>query len=341
MTGRVPQPAADPWRREADLLVEACTPGQRTALLADPLGAVMAWDGVAAELREEVRTTGQCNTDGLYDPDADPPRIVIAASASWPRRAFTALHELGHHLSLRHPEVADLLWRPGGDRVAEEICDTFAAAVLIPDDVLAGVFSTPGPTAAQVRTLFRTAEHASRAACCVAASRLLRIEGYVVVADLDRVVQYAASVHTPYRLSRGVPQPDHGLLADAAVRGRANGPCHIRFRDGDLSSSLAGDAVRDGGYVFAVMVSGAPPWGGAWDAPTDRWATPAERDCPHCGAVWEGFATERCDRCRQPPCPECDRCACASQGRAPQVCSSCGLLTAAFAPGATVCNDCS
>lgn len=330
---------AELWRREAQLLLDACTAERRQALRTDPLEAVDGWGGVRLEFRSEVRNPGLCNTDGFYDADADPPRILVATSASRRRQAFTALHELGHHLSLRHAEVADLLWKPDGDRIGEEICDAFAATVLFPDEVIDAVFDGPAPTARQVATLFHTVEHASRAACCVAAARLLQVEGYVLVANLDGVVQYAASAHTPYRLARGVRQPERGLFADAAARGRARGPCHITYRSGTVSPQMAGDAVRDDQYVFAVMIAGIPPWGGAWDAPGDQRATPAERDCGHCGETWQGWVEERCGRCSEPHCPACGRCACLP-ATTERVCPDCGLFTAAYTPGATVCNDC-
>lgn len=303
----------------------------------DPLGAVLQWEEVEAQLRGEVRNPGLCNTDGLYQPD--PPRILIAASTSPRRQTFTALHELGHHLAFQHEDIADLLWGPDGDRVGEELADAFAAFVLFPDDMIEEVFTQQGPTAQQVADLF-TASHASRAACCVAASNLLNVEGYVLVTDLDAAVQYAASAHMPYRLRRGVHQPDGGLITKAAALGHARGTFHVQYPAGSLSPPMAADAVRDDYYVFVVAVQGRPPWGAAWDTPGDARPIAPERHCLHCGAVWEGWAGEACDKCGQPPCLECSRCACVSD-IPERRCPDCGLTTAAFVPGAAVCNDCS
>lgn len=333
---------AQQLRRCADLLLAACTDEQRADLAADPLAAVLSWPGLDVRLTTEVRSPGMCNTDGFYNADSTPPQITIAESMSWRRRNFTALHELGHHLASRNPDVAELLWGPDGHRLEEDICDTFAVRVLFPDDLLEGVFAAPAPTAAQVAELFRKS-NASRAACCVAAARLLRSEAYVLTTDLDLRVIYAASVHTEYRLARGAVQPERGLVAHAARVGHARAPAHVRFSSGAESPRLSGDAVRDGDYVFAVITAGIPPWGGPWNVTTDRTPIAPEYDCAHCGHAWEAFvpADDRCDRCHMPHCPSCGRCACEPRTLERRWCPSCGLITAAFSSrSARVCRDC-
>lgn len=329
-------------RRCADLLLDTCTDKQRAELLHDPLRTVVTWPGLEVLLIDEVRTDGMCNTDGFYNADATSPRITVAQSISRRRQSFTALHELAHHLARRHPDVAELLWKPGGERLEEDVCDSFAVRVLFPDELLEQVFVKPAPTAAQVARLYGES-NASRAACCVAASRLLHSESYVVVTDLNLQVAYAASRYTPYRLARGVPQAGDGLLAKALRLGRARGPAHVRFRSGAESPQLSGDAVRDGDYVFAVMTAGVPPWGGPWNVATRRSPVAPEHYCPHCGHTWEAFVPydDRCELCRSPDCPACGRCSCETHTLTPRMCPVCGLTTAAFSSrSATVCRDC-
>lgn len=320
------------------LLRDCCDQAQRDHLHNDPLAAVCAWPGVRVVFRDEPAKRSGCGIDGFYDDGVDPPHITITRSLSERRQAFTALHELAHHLVRDHVELADRLWRtPRGEELEERICHAFASLVIFSDDLLETVFEAPEPTAQQVVALFGRS-HGSREACCVAASLRLRQRGYVVLADLNGTVRFAADAHTIYPLARGTTQDDQ-LLRDAVNRGRARGATTLRFPSGATTPELRGDAARDGDYLFLVAVEGQPPWGHAWDAPARQRPGEPEHTCDHCGHTWQQWE-ERCRDCGLPPCPMCGRrCGCRSGARE-RLCPACGLMTAAFAPGSAICRDC-
>jgi Zn-dependent peptidase ImmA (M78 family) len=258
-----------------------------------------------------VQATSACSVEGRYDEAAG--RIIIAPGAHVRRRTFTLLHELGHHFAYQIDAVADFLEAQATEDAEEDFADAFAAALLLPDALIERHITPGGPTAADVSALFTDPDcRASREACAVAAMQRLPGSGYVVVADLDGTVRFAARSRTPYRVSRGTPQPRDSILARAGRVGRARSDTAIlRYRTGNATDPHAGDAARQGGYVFGVFTTGRPPWTGALWIPADDRPSGTQAVCSHpaCGHEWHAVG-RACPDCREHRCPACNRCGC-------------------------------
>lgn len=296
-------------------LVDAVTqraPGMLEELAADPLASIQDHLDVAVEVRPERRNASDCGVDGSYYPD--PPRISVAASSSIPRRYFTALHELGHHLCDQSTAVFDALTSISDRRLAhataEAICDAFAARVLVPMTLRDRLIPAEGPTASDVVNLYE-ATNASRSVCCAAAARRLSGEGYVILATTDGAVRYAAQAKPTYVIAPGTQQPPLSVLARAGSQdsGRSRGNDRITYATGTQSPYFHADAVRHGDYVFGVYTRSRPPWpppGGLSSLPTDG-PTAEEIECQFCEQLFPAFGRP-CNDCRDYHCPKCDRC---------------------------------
>ena len=321
-------------------LLEPLGGAARDALAADPEGAVRDVFGIAVTVSDRALES-DCGIDGLYF--APPPRIEVAASASRRREHFTVCHEFGHHLQHEDDELMGLFESlgPAGEAVEEDVADTVAAELLMPSDRVRDVIGAAGPRARDVAGLF-TQTQASREACCVRAAQTLRAPGYVVLADVDGTVRFAALSRTVYRVGRGTAQHDGHLLARAGRTGSARGTERLAYASGTLSDWMHGDAVADGGYVFGVFTTGAPPWGGLSVLPSDG-PRGADVSCVRCDNDFEAFGRP-CASCGDHRCPECGGCSCDdAPATAPdRLCGACFLTKprAQFAGDGSVCTDC-
>lgn len=311
------------------------------ALRWTPDEAIRTRFGLSVEILP-VSATSACPVEGRYDEDLG--RIVVAPGVHDRREAFTLLHELGHHLAYQVDDVADFLEAEATEDAEEDFADAFAAAVLLPDELVARHITSAGPDAAAVCALFTDPDcRASREACAVAAAQRLQGSGYVVVADLDGAVRFAARSRTPYRISRHTAQPPDSLLARAGRAGHARAEAAtLHYRTGNTSDPHAADAVRDGAYVFGVFTTGRPAWAGAlWIPAVD--GPPVEQvTCPSlaCGHEWDAVGRP-CRDCREHRCPACDRCGCDRSSAPPSgLCSSCFLYVPAGQLADGVCADC-
>lgn len=288
-----------------------------------------------------------CGIEGQYDESTRTIRVQCASSRR--RTWFTALHELGHDQARRHPEVARAIAQLSADagrRFEEEVANSFAAAVLIPNEVLEEVMGDKAPTAVAVVELFRDDRvHGSREACCVRAAQRMSGAGYVVLAE-GGVVRFCAVAGGAYRVARGAVQDPAHLLRRAAEHGRAT-DYHVTLRhaSGHPTPAFAGQAVADGLYVFAVLTDATQlPWGD-WLPPRD--SRPADGApeiwCEQCDEITEAW--HRCDSdSRHRVCGVCGWCDC----RAPKAklkertCNSCTLAKHVdlFDEHPEICRDC-
>ena len=155
-------------------------------LTSDPCGTLESWPEVTFQLvdePEEASTGPRCSVAGAYVEDVHQglPVIQVAMAASVGRRAFTALHELGHHLQRNDPELLQAVWDQEYSDLFEDLaCDAFAAEVLLPDNDVSHHISPEGPTAEDVLRLFR-AGAASRSAVCVRVAQRLPAPGHAVL----------------------------------------------------------------------------------------------------------------------------------------------------------------
>lgn len=312
------------------------------SLRTHPIAELETWPELEITLLDAVPAS-DCAIAGVYFSDYTPARIGIWEGSSIPRQHFTALHELAHHLQLHDATLSAEFDAQvdQGEQLEELTCDAFAAAVLLPDELMNMHLGPGTPLAAQVATLWQ-ASGASRAAVCVAAAQRLQSPGHVVLLDENDEVAFASSVgELPLR--RGRDQSQTKVLR--ALRTTSLNSISVRdhrfiYRDGIEGTSLYAQATTMGAYTVVVAVAHNAPWEAislSASAPSVR---ASWQECTHCQELFQVWG-ERCDRCRAGFCPECGHCDCASRV-AVQICNECFLEKPAqlFTASATLCDEC-
>ncbi|MFC4943792.1 ImmA/IrrE family metallo-endopeptidase [Pseudonocardia sp. GCM10023141] len=327
-------------------LLEATTPELLTALCDDAVAALERHPEVALRLIPESDTGDGCTVAGGYRGSETPPALVVTTSLSHRRRAFTALHEFGHHLQRTNLDLAErLLEHPAEEELEEAACQVFASRVLLPDALVSPITPSRGPDATTVAE-FYSRSNASRAACCVRAAELLTGGGAVVLYRENGTVDMATSTGL-IPPARGSDQSATPLIARALAR-----PGNTVEHD-DTSTSystgtsdlLYGQATWVDGYIVAVLMPDNASWkplalprpGTSTYTGPSKWAT-----CDQC--LREFTVTDDvCARCAAPRCPR-RHCACPSSV-GERTCRGCHLTLAKarfadFADPSTPCRDC-
>lgn len=331
-------------RSLAAVLCEELTSDELDILREDPIEAIPLIDE-RVSIRLVAYEPGEgCSVEGLYHETSR--SIVVQRAASARRTRFTAIHEFGHDRARHNRQVAGYLasLKTTTRTTEERIADAFAAAVLIPDAALDDILGGKVPQAHHLVELFhRDGVSGSREACCVRIAQRMRGAGYVVLCEGDRL-RFCATVGASYPIARGASQAGVGLLRRAIEHGSATDPnARLQFPDGRFTAELAGHAVTDDIYTFAILTdSTSPPWGG-WIPPRRSQGEAPEIFCTDCDEVTEAW--KRCEvDGRHRVCSSCGWCEC----RAPrvkvaeQVCDVCTLHRRVdlFEPGSTICKDC-
>jgi Zn-dependent peptidase ImmA (M78 family) len=322
----------------ASLLPAATTHATLHELAVDPATVLRQRYGIEVVLRPPA-APGKCSIDGSYR--RNPLRISVSSALSTRRVLFSILHEFGHHLQRRSFEAIDARTRAGKKAVAfeEDVCDAFAADILVPDTLVDEILDGHDVTAAALVRLFHESQ-ASREACCVRIVQRLRTDGYVILADADGVIRFAASNHD-YRIRRDTEQGSTHPLAAAATR-QVREKARFRYPSGWQTPVYFLDALADQGWVLAVAQQHPPSWAVIPLRGNELFPLPPDEDCAHCGeslTVWQ----EPCTDCRKTPCPSCGRCSCRATSIKSQLCSECFLMKALlqFPHGSGICYDCS
>jgi hypothetical protein len=327
-------------------VLERNHPSAAAALRHQPLAELRNWPTIQVALVKESTSGDRCSVAGSYDPQQQPPTLLVGLSASHRRRGFTALHELGHHLQQTDIGLGErTLQFDNPDLFEEEACDAFAAQVLLPDGDLQSGIGPRGPSAQDVVDMFDRSA-ASREACCVWAARHLTGAGAVVLLDGTGTALFAAprSFIPP---ARGSDQAATPLIA-AALRtpGRTvtRDETFVAYRNGSTSPHLYGQAAWCGhDYLIAVLVTDNAAW---------RPFTPPRPDTGRSryGSWWtcetcedEFKVTEpACDHCGQPRCPN-GHCNCTTtRAERERMCDTCFLKLAPsrFEGTSSTCRDC-
>lgn len=325
--------------------LEQLRPGACDELMHDTCAALSAWDELTLRYVAAAETSDSCSVAGAYIWDETPPVLAIARSRSPGREAFTALHELGHHIQQSDDTLGDALADAGdrGQVLEEAVCDAFAAAVLLPDHLVRQHIPDAGPSVLDVVAL-HGASDASRAAVCVRAAQQLTSSGHVVLLDYDGTVQFAASRGLP-PLARRSYQGGIPVVQDVlgAARGSRAGRTQFLYRGDVRGEELFVQAGELDGYIVAVAMLDRPPW-------EERYTPPPREVGPQagswicenagCGQEFETFAAP-CTRCSIPKCPDCGQCRCAPVVKE-QKCTGCNTVYPArfFDSGSTVCQEC-
>lgn len=340
------RPAAVEQAGRMVALLEAGDPDLLAALGDDTLGALDRYPGVTLRLVPESDAGGRCTVAGGYRGSEDPPALLVTTSLSHRRRAFTALHEFGHHLQRTNLDLAAaLLEHPADEEFEEAACQVFASRVLLPDTLVIPLVPRRGPDATTIAELY-AGSNASRAACCVRAAELLRGGGAVVLYRGNGTVDMAVSTGL-IPPARDSDQSTTPLLARALTRpGRVveHDETVIAYSTG-TSPLLYGQAAWVDGYVVAVLMPDNASWRpfapprpatSTYTGP-GRWTT-----CDQCLAPFT-VTEDVCRRCGTPRCPR-RHCACPDSA-GERTCPRCHLTLAkarftAFADPSTPCRDC-
>lgn len=294
-------------------VVESVIPHQADDLARDPIVVLSAFPGVQVRSVSESQADAGCSVAGAYLEQEDPPVLAVAASLSIGRRGFTVLHEYGHHLQRTVGALADRLFEhpDQGFALEDAACDSFAAMVLLTDDLVTEHIGARGPGADDVVNLWR-ASSASRSAVCVRAVETLPAPGHILLIDPAGSLVFAASHGLP-PLRRGSHQGQVEVIRQAlsSPRRRGRGRTRLVYRDGILGQELYAQAADMGDYLVVVAVTDQAPWE-TFTLPS-RDVGPAGRSwvCEQCGHEFTSFEPG-CPTCHAPYCPECSRCSCPS-----------------------------
>lgn len=315
----------------------------RDMLAVDPIRALADDPSISVTLVSPSSLPRDCSIAASYDPHVRPARILISNDAAPGRRAFSALHEYGHHLRNAVIDVLDVLFTQpdGGGALEEQMCDEFASSTLIPAEVRHAL-SNGGVTARAVADLCTTTS-ASREACAVAAVRALPAPGYVMLLDPQGRATFTARTDDLPPVARGTEQ--HGdLLRRAARSGHGRGRERVTFATGNRSPEMHLDSARISELAtIAVLTSDSPAWD-ALSAPPLGGAEIKEGYCTSCARSFRS-AARACPNCGEPPCDLCGHCECqAMPARGERRCEGpCGLTLGPGAfptPAATLCRGC-
>lgn len=291
------------------------------ALCADAHEELQRSPKVAISLREHL--TYGCGGGGYYRPN--PPTIYLHPST--PRRDnFTLLHELGHHLQIRHPVWGFLLLdlpHSSRRRTEEAVSDQIASHVLMPwqDGALVAHECHP----ADLMAGFFGSSTASRSAALMRVKGLLppSARWILVVAEGDGRVQAAVSTYSDAQPAKDSIQPGFAALASEATSGpvRRIFSEGIVYNTGAVLEDMRAEAVLDydARYVFVALTPVARFGTGRIGYPTYECCNPA------CARTFESRAAAgECNRCGEFRCPDCRSCGCETAGSGP-TCSNCRM----------------
>jgi len=336
---------AIPAQVEAMMTVWESRSGSVEALTLDAFEVLKERDDVTVvSVPEFVPQDSQlgCSVAGGYK--WDPPTLIVTESMSRRRQQFTLLHELGHHIQKTDIGLGTIVVEHQQPEEFEDACcDSFAARVLLPDDLVDAHVPGRGPTVQGAIELFE-ASNASRAAICVRLAGRLQSAGVVAVLDESGIVTFAAARGGLYPPARGSDQTANPIVtaaldSDDPTRTFARDDAQIWYRSGNSSERLYGQAAWVGDHLFLIMVAYSAPWlsmspprDGTAQHTKDRWD-----QCEHCQQNFIiGFI---CRTCRQPRCPA-RHCGCTTKTQ--RSCPSCFLEKhrSQFDPSSDICLEC-
>lgn len=325
--------------REVARLVGGLSPELREALQQDPIGVTRNTLGLQVEITTPSATSSSgCPIDGLYLHEDR--RIVVASSPSAGRVHFSVLHEVGHHLVDDDDDIVQLLWDAGPDRSAaarEKLSNEIAAALLLPDSLIDSHIPEAGPHASDVISLIE-ASSASAEACAVAAARRLPGLGYVVLAERDGTLRFAAGSPSALPIARHTPQGERHFLARAADGHGQESGVTLTVSGGTPTDPMHADARPFGSGALGVFTDGKAPWVTLSRLPAPEFRS-FDVHCPRCNDVVETYKAA-CRRCCEHRCEQCGWCECQTQEVAELTCRECLMSKNADLVKGGVCVDC-
>jgi IrrE N-terminal-like domain len=307
---------------------------------ADALEAVNADDTITLVI-VDGGTSGACSVAGTCDVER---RTITVSRASAGRMRYSVLHELGHLLMAECDDYQDAyvdLLDAVSDRarLTEDVCEAFAASLLLPDSEKQIANHSVTLDARGLRDL-ANGVGASREACAVWVSQHMSAPGYALICQRNGLLQFAARSGDSIPLSRGASQLGSTLqpLFGGALAVRERG--RLRFGSGALGEELYIDAVRDEQLVYAVATTDSPDWPVLHQPFVQPTVEAIEGWCEECSTSFRAYRT--CTNCGAPKHQECDSCECPPGTGVARVCTNCFLEqhTSRFDGSSAVCRDC-
>lgn len=295
-------------RRLADQALANLSPDAVAAIRTDPKTGVREL-GLSVEAMDAIPERGSggwCDGASFVDEG----RIMYRPSVGL-RENFTICHELAHHLLRLDDDAMDWVYdRQDPDEALETLCDKFAAALLVPSELVDETVEELGFTADAVVWLYESTS-ASRHCCAIALVDQMPCPGFAAVVDPRRqevwvAARKADTSPAAYR-RQAVPQGHalHRLTDDSP---------HIRTK----SWWPRGPNDR---WPYYLDARRADQWNVAvfterdllgieqlHFAPAARNQNDGDVDCP-CGFKGESKWFP-CNECKACSCPKCHKCLC-------------------------------
>lgn len=323
-------------------IVDAIPDAKRAAIAADPIAGIEA---LGYTVVPEPALTSKRGAGGLCDglSFAEHNTVMYAPTAGSKRENFTLLHEVAHILVESDDEA--LIWladRDDPDVVLERLCEEIAAALAVPQDLLADIVGTGPLTAEDLKTLVARAV-ASGPACAIAISSRLS-SGAVVIIDRasNRVIHSSLRgedlMAYPWK-GNDVPS-GHPLLNLDPGSTMTTKSYWTDTWDRRQDYYLSAVATEKRIYaIFSVL--------DLWDmdrfhggqAPPEK--SNAPRQAVRCPCGYSGATSGwPCNVCGHQYCPQCGECDCPRRARAQMACSQCFCNVPAGDLEDGICSGC-
>jgi hypothetical protein len=218
-------------------------------------------EGLARQLGvNEILRVDDLVEDGRLERRDGHVRVLLAARSNRQRQRYTLAHEIGH-LLLADPDRDTIARRMKTDDEVERFCDGFAAALLLPRDIINADYRAMPRTLAVLR---RIAEQ-SDTSLAAATVRLHEVAGWPQAllhwkrSDRGWTYRWGAAVPMTYhRRLRSAPDTS-ARLDDLALRSRSDQEAEITMRVGPAVIRLDGEiSVRGRSAVGLIAFPRLP-----------------------------------------------------------------------------------
>lgn len=312
-------------RVQALRIVAALPADQRANIAVDPIGGIenLGYEAVAEPALTSKRGGGGW-CDGMSF--AEHNTVLYAPTPGSKRENFTLLHEIAHILVEKDDEA--LIWLADCDDYEaelERLCEEIAAALVVPEDLIADVVGTGPPTGEDLKTLV-TRSAGSGPACAIALSSRLSSGAVVLIDRMAGTVIHSALRGEDLKVYpwKGAQVPaGHPLLNLEPGSGTTSRQYWVDTWERRQEYYVSAVATEKRVYaVFSVTdLWSVDRFHGGQEPPEKSQAPRLAIRCA-CGYVGMAYGWS-CGTCKRQDCPRCGDCDCARRASAQQACSKC------------------